>query len=404
MKKAKAYLTPRDTSPILDLSGTGKTFRKQILPLTTITYKGRKIQFSREFLTDLANNFGKAYDQVPFVLADETNRHTMDPERFRGEVVGMHVTDTGLEADIKFPTKAAAKAVRDNPRLGVSARIVEGLARADGKTFNRAIQHVLGTMDPRVVGMTPWREVALSGYDDDIRTVDLTAAQYKENPMGRKKGNKGGTVEVDLSTLTAEDIAALDLSTLSDEQFLQLIDLAAEADGSESDESDEDETDEDEESDEDDSDDEDESDDDEADDDESGDADETRLSNELRRRVRRRANSGEQSDEIRQMREALAEQAWTAERTVLLSKGVPSVMIDLAAPVLASPDEVLIDLSNDGDDEPVNAKTVVRGILTEMQGLIDFKPSMGHQVDLSGSIDSEADGILEAWSAQFPNA
>jgi hypothetical protein len=36
------------------------------------------------------------YDQVPFQLADASNAHSNDPERFRGEVLDMEVRHDGL--------------------------------------------------------------------------------------------------------------------------------------------------------------------------------------------------------------------------------------------------------------------------------------------------------------------
>ena len=60
----EAILTPVQTGSPVDLSRT--LFRKQILPIGTINYKGRKIAFTKEYLTDLANAFKTAaFDQVP---------------------------------------------------------------------------------------------------------------------------------------------------------------------------------------------------------------------------------------------------------------------------------------------------------------------------------------------------
>ena len=53
-----------------------------------------------------------------------------------------------------------AKVLRENPKLGVSARIVESYQRADGRHFTAALQHVLGTLDPRIPACArgkPWK-------------------------------------------------------------------------------------------------------------------------------------------------------------------------------------------------------------------------------------------------------
>ena len=67
-----ALLTPYD-------KGTAKPagrnlFRKQLLPIARIDYKGRIIDFTKEYLSGLVKAFNnRAYDQVPFQLAPHGN-------------------------------------------------------------------------------------------------------------------------------------------------------------------------------------------------------------------------------------------------------------------------------------------------------------------------------------------
>jgi hypothetical protein len=151
-----------------------RTYRKQILPVGSLEYEGRTLNFTREYLEDLANNFNSgAFDQVPFQLADPENRHTNDPERFRGEVKALELADDGLYGIVEL-TDDGAEVVEKNPKLGVSARIIEGIKDGAGN----AIQHVLGTLDPRVTGMGQWEAVNLSA--SDVGVVDLTAASYSQ--------------------------------------------------------------------------------------------------------------------------------------------------------------------------------------------------------------------------------
>ena len=111
-------------------------------------YKGRTLRFTAGYLRGLLDAFrSRAYDQVPFQLADAQNTHTNDPERTRGEIVDMDVDGDGLYVTVAA-TDAGARVLQDNPRLGVSARIVEDYARSDGQHYAAAVQHVLGTLDP----------------------------------------------------------------------------------------------------------------------------------------------------------------------------------------------------------------------------------------------------------------
>lgn len=152
-------------------------WRKQLLPLGEIAYKGRKIAFTREYLGSLVKAFAdKAYDVVPFQFADKDNSHTNKPEQRRGTVRGLELTDDGLDIIVAAGT-AASEHLAEYPDLGVSARIVEDYERADGKFFPAAIQHVLGTLDPRITGMRPWQAVEAAN-DDAGEVIDLTDAEY----------------------------------------------------------------------------------------------------------------------------------------------------------------------------------------------------------------------------------
>lgn len=155
----------------------GKTFRKQILPIGSINYQGRRIDFTREKLEQMAQAFREsAYDAVPLVFADGDNRHTMSPTAATGEVVGMEVTDDGLDVIVQASDEAATL-LSQHPRVGISARIMENLQRADGKFFPAAIQHALITWDPRITGMRPWQAVDLSA-DPAGEVLDLTGLTF----------------------------------------------------------------------------------------------------------------------------------------------------------------------------------------------------------------------------------
>jgi hypothetical protein len=168
-----AILTPF-TGSTAELAG-GK-WRKKLLPIGEISYKGRVLKFTRDYLAGLVEAFrNRAYDQVPFQLADAGNTHTNDPERTRGQITGMTLEPDGLWVEMD-PTERGSEVLADNPGLGVSARIVEEYDRADGKFFPRAIQHVLGTLDPRITGMGGWEAIAAA--NDAEVTFDLSGEQF----------------------------------------------------------------------------------------------------------------------------------------------------------------------------------------------------------------------------------
>lgn len=196
-----------------------RRYRKQILPLKTITYKGRKITFDKPMLTKVMDAYNEqAVHQVPWQIADSGNNHNNNPELTRGEVVGLEMSADGLDAVLEV-TEAGEKLLKDNPKLGVSARIELNAERAnDGKVFPYVLQHVLGTVNPRVVGMRPWEKVDLS-IEDGSEIIDLSTEKFdttEDNMSGKttappapkaegKEEDKGELTPVQLSK---EDFAS----------------------------------------------------------------------------------------------------------------------------------------------------------------------------------------------------
>jgi hypothetical protein len=209
MAERELLLSPQDDGAAVELSS--RVYRKRILPKATIHYRGRKITFDDQYLHDLANSFQQgAYDQVAFMMAPDNNSHTLDPERFRGEIKDVEVGDDGLYGIFQV-TPEAAKVLEQNPKLGVSARILENYSRSDGKQFPRALQHVLGTLDPVIPGLGSWEEVALSNGIDPGNVIDLSELSYEElEPVTTRAENLQQVAAA--TDMTVEDLEALDMT------------------------------------------------------------------------------------------------------------------------------------------------------------------------------------------------
>lgn len=164
--------TPLADTQVVELGN--RVWRKQVLPHTTINYHGRRITFDRQYCDAVADAFrAGAYPAVPFQFADADNRHTNDPSRTRGEVIGMESGDDGLYATLRL-SEEADQLVREYPNFGVSVRVREDYERPDGKRYPRAMQHLLGTWDPKLVdGLAPWQAVDMSN-DPGTEVIDLT--------------------------------------------------------------------------------------------------------------------------------------------------------------------------------------------------------------------------------------
>jgi hypothetical protein len=270
------------------------------------------------------------------MLADKDNAHTMDPERYRADVTKMrlHGADgpdgPGLYTKISFADDQAARAVLANKRLGVSMRLRESVATADGRTAPVVPIHVLGTLDPKITNLGEWHEaVELSSYAAGDEVVDLSTERYRESGMAKGKGktktSAADTKDIDFAALTAEDIEngvleGVDFGELTDEELQAIVGkfdadeleaLGAAAETETEDESG----------------------------DESDEDGETELSAAAQHQIdlanaqAERAMAAAQATEKR-----LTEQAWKSRRRELLAKGIPPEKIDLCEPYLARPD------------------------------------------------------------------
>lgn len=206
-----AIQAPIDRSDVVELAAPGsRVFRKQVLKVGTINYKGRRLDFTPDYLDGLVTAFqDKAFDSVPLVFTDERNSHTQDVERIRGEIIGFERRGDRLDALVRASNDKAATLLRENPNIGVSVRIEQPLERADGKRYPAAIQHVLATANPRLTGMAPWEPVDLAA--DGVPVIDLSTYDFADGGETADDSNTEETTMADspASPFTAEQEAAL---------------------------------------------------------------------------------------------------------------------------------------------------------------------------------------------------
>jgi hypothetical protein len=216
-------LTPINNGNAVELGR--RLFRKQLLPKTKIDYKGRELDFDDAYLDSLAEAFAdQAFDTCPLVMAPSDNSHTMDPRAATGEIIGVERTADGLDI-LVAASDEAAKVLSENPKVGVSARIVEELSRADGKSFRAAIQHALITYAPRIPNLRPWEAVECSQETDAV--LDLSALVFTPDGVtDQEKPSTEGTTKKEEGTpvpeITDEQAAAI-LKRLTPSMLLDLL-------------------------------------------------------------------------------------------------------------------------------------------------------------------------------------
>lgn len=169
--------TPVLNSDAIELGRT--TWRKQILPIGQLPYKGRTLDFTRDYINNLVAAYkDRAFDAVPFQLAPDDNSHSNAVDRAAGEIIGLEALEDGLYATVSASDKGA-EILREHPNLGVSVRVVEDYQRNDGKTsrsYPAALQHVLATWAPRIAGMKPWQAIDCAEETDEV--IDLSALTF----------------------------------------------------------------------------------------------------------------------------------------------------------------------------------------------------------------------------------
>jgi hypothetical protein len=342
-----------------------RLFRKQILKVGEIPYKGKRLKFDRDYLAKAVDSFNAgAYDQVPFVLADDENRHATSPERFRGEVKALELNGDGIDALVEL-TEEGAEIVRKNPRLGVSARLVPD-RESNGQVFPVAIEHVCGTLNPRVNGLRPWEtdSVRSLSQTSDQTVIDLSASDYMDTTTltdeqldslkGLQPDERATKARELLGEMTSDSTVDDKAKKFSLKGLLGIKDEKISDDDIEdalSKLESEDET---------------------TDDREPVAAS---LSDDDKRRIDLAEETARKADE----RVAAAE--WKTERSERAQKGCPPAMLDLAEPVLKSGQKVVIDLS---DDQKADASEVIRKLLDAAEGTVDLSDAQGSSEDTEG--------------------
>ncbi|HEY2638969.1 MAG TPA: hypothetical protein VGI66_03670 [Streptosporangiaceae bacterium] len=376
-----AVLTPFTGKPAIQTGN--RVWRKLLLPIGEIRYKGSVLKFTRTYLDGLANAFrSRAYDQVPFQAAPDDNSHSNDIERFRGEITDMAVDNDGLWVTLE-PTERGEAILKENPKLGVSARIVEDYDRADGKYFPAAIQHVLGTLDPRIPGMGPWAAVEAANTPDVI--IDLSGAEFagegdSDMPLSDEQQAKLARLlgipddkfdqlieGLNMPELTDEELAALagdGEDELTDEELEELLATAADLDAQGLLEP------------------------------EPAGAGAALSAADSMAIELANARADENERQLSVIAAELDSQRFLTERRRLADAGVPPYITDLARELLEGTGHV-VELSN--GTKRVDAGAVMRRVLTEfgkMSGMLDLSVELGSGADEPAGASDKAEERL----------
>lgn len=203
-------IVPSDGDGFVELARTkqGRLFRKHILTKGDLLHPktGSTISVDDTFFDTLTKNFDAGVCpivQVP--LADAQNRHSEDPDRNLGEVIGVEAKDNKLYAIIDAREKADKFG---KTLLGASAMLdLDYTDTKTGKKVGPTLLHACVTNRPYVTDLEPYEEILAATADTSERAVLLTRAPVTEAEPEQK--TKSGDKETgEMGETTATDTAA----------------------------------------------------------------------------------------------------------------------------------------------------------------------------------------------------
>jgi hypothetical protein len=353
-------LTDGPTTKVTD-KASGKTYyKKRILPEGEFQYTPAgsaekiKLDLTAGQLTTFVDAFkNKAYDEVPF----QFGKHDNDPTIRKGTLARVeHVPGKGVDGYFELDSDAAAY-VEKYPNFGVSPRLVLDISRADGKKFAGAIQHVAGTVVPRMTGMGPWSKVELSEEGDtdsstpviDLSTETIAVERDRKviNVTDKKNEGEDGKVitlsEDEYNFFTKfknEYTAAEKLLEEPEKKTVAPVDLSVVT------------------------------------------------------AVEKKADDALKA--LADLHASAAKDKWSAQRALLLSQGVPPAALDLAAPIMEAVESQTYDLSTPDGEIKVSAKTQMLSQLELMKGIVDLSGERGHGVS-GNDPDAPSQDEMAAW-------
>lgn len=176
----------------------GTKFRKHILTLGTLIHPktGERLVLDEPWYDRLKSNFDRGVcDIVQVPLADENNRHTEDPLRNSGEVVGMGRDGKKVWVDLDIRDPKVTDGLRNRTLIGASAFLnLDYTDTSTGQRVGPALMHSCITNRPYVTGLDDYQEVVAATADGEGDVIVLgqeEQAMTKEELLEALKSEHG---------------------------------------------------------------------------------------------------------------------------------------------------------------------------------------------------------------------
>ena len=201
----------------------GRVFRKQILNLGDLHYKGKTFHLDDAWYAQLERNFNAGVSMTQVPLADSNNKHDESVMANTGEVIGLERRGSKVYTLVDIRDKEAAQRIADGRILGASAFLhMDYEDSRTGEKVGPALLHHCLTNRPHVLDLEPYEEVVAATADSEGDDFIVLASPEELVP----------TKEELLDLLKAEhgiDVAALEAQAGQRNEMSQLTAALTEA-------------------------------------------------------------------------------------------------------------------------------------------------------------------------------
>jgi hypothetical protein len=198
---------------------TGTVFRKHVLTLGPLHYGGKTINLDDAFYDKLSRNFDNKVSMTQVPLADEKNRHSEDPLRNSGEIIGLERKGKNVYTIVDIRDPDVAQRIRDKRIMGASAMLsMDYEDSRTGQKVGPALLHHCLTNRPHVLDLEPYEEIVAATADSadmDFDTPIVLASEEqvelsKDELLEQLKTRFGVDVpQLELAATAKADIAAI---------------------------------------------------------------------------------------------------------------------------------------------------------------------------------------------------
>jgi hypothetical protein len=195
----------------------GRVFRKHILNLGNLHYKGRTLKLDEDWYRQLERNFNAGVSMAQVPLADDQNKHTEHPLANTGEVVGLERKGSKVYTLVDIRDPDVAQRIKDGRIMGASAYLhLDYEDTRTGRKVGPALLHHCLTNRPHVLDLEPYEEVvAATAADSEGEYVVLASPEdrrmTREELLAELKDAHG----IDVEALQAQAAQRADMSQLT---------------------------------------------------------------------------------------------------------------------------------------------------------------------------------------------